>query len=157
MLKRTIGIMVVGLILLSALSATAAGSSRWRWWQNTEIIQQLKLTEDEIKQLNDAYLHLRSQWIDERSRIEAERFKLEELLGQLDFSEDVVRSQHRKLEEARSKLAEKRFDFLLQSRKIIGHERFQKLTEIQRKWREERRKKWEAKSKAEQQQPKGAK
>ena len=143
MFKRSISVMVAAFLLLTVALAVAHGSSKWRWWQNDEIIQQLNLTQDEIKQLDDAYLASRRRMIEQKSRVEAERFELEELLGQSDFSEDAIRAQHRKLEAARSQLAAERFDFLLQTRKIIGYERFQKLTEIQRKWREERRKKHE--------------
>lgn len=143
MLKRATSVMVAGFVLSAVGLAVAHGSSKWRWWQNPEIIQQLNLTQDEIKQLDDAYLASRRQMIEQRSRVEAERYELEELLGQPGFSEADIRAQHRKLEAARSQLAEERFDFLLKTRNIIGHERFQQLTEIQRKWREERRKKRE--------------
>lgn len=139
MLKRTVGVIAAGFVLLAVGLAVAHGSSKWRWWQNPEIIQQLNLTQDEIKRLDDAYLASRRRMIEQKSLVEAARYELEELLGQPDFSEADIRAQHRKLEEARSRLAEERFDFLLQTRNIIGHERFQLLTEIQRKWREERR------------------
>jgi hypothetical protein len=33
----------------------------------------------------------------------------------------------------------------LKSREVLGHKRFQKLTEIQRRWREEHQKRWEQK------------
>lgn len=141
MLKRAVSVMVAGFVLLAVGLAVAHGASKWRWWQNPEIIQQLNLTQDEIKQLDDAYLASRRRMIELKSRVEAERYELEELLGQSDFSEADLRAQNRKLEAVRSHLAEERFDFLLKTRNIIGHERFQLLTEIQRKWREERRNK----------------
>jgi len=75
-------------------------------------------------------------------------------LSRPDFDEAAVREQNRKMESARSDLAEERFDFLLKSREILGYERFQKLIEIQRKWREERRQKWEQKHKEEENQGK---
>jgi Spy/CpxP family protein refolding chaperone len=75
--------------------------------------------------------------------VEAERFKLEALLSRPEIDADAIRAQNREMEQARTELAAERFDFLLKSRQILGHERFQKLTEIQRQWREERRKRWE--------------
>lgn len=141
MLKRAVSVMVAGFVLSAVGLAVAHGSSKWRWWQNPEIIQQLNLTQDEIKQMDDAYLASRRRMIEQKSIVEAARYELEELLGQPDFSEADLRAQNRKLEAARSRLAEERFDFLLKTRNIIGHERFQLLTEIQRQWREERRKK----------------
>jgi Spy/CpxP family protein refolding chaperone len=149
-LKRTLGTMVVILTVLAmAGPVMASGSSKWRWWQNDEIITQLNLTPEEIKKLDDAYIESRRLMLEVKGRVEAERFKLEELLSRPEFDADAIRKQNRKMESARSELAEIRFDFLLKSREILGHERFQKLTEIQRQWREEHRKKWEQRRKDE--------
>jgi Spy/CpxP family protein refolding chaperone len=130
----------------------ASGSSRWRWWQNDEIISQLKLTPEEIKKLDDAYVESRRSMLEIMGRVEAERFKLEEMMSRPEIDVAAVREQNRRMESARSELAEVRFDFLLESREILGHERFQKLTEIQRQWREERKNRWEQKRKAQESQ-----
>jgi len=145
-------------IIFTVLALTGPGmalaSSKWRWWQNDDIITQLNLTADEIKELDGAYVASRQRMIEYKGRVDAERFKLEEMLSRPDFDEAAVREQNRKMESARSDLAEERFDFLLKSREILGYERFQKLIEIQRKWREERRQKWEQKHKEEENQGK---
>jgi len=143
-LKRTLGMMVVMITVLALTGpAMASGSSsKWRWWQNNEIVTQLKLTPEEIKELDDAYVESRRRMLEIMGRVEAERFKLEELLSRPKIDAAAIRGQNRKMESARSDLAEERLDFLLKSREVLGHERFQKLTEIQRQWREERQKKW---------------
>ena len=144
--KRTLVTMVVIVTVLAlAGSATAQGSSKWRWWQNDEIITRLNLSPEEIKELDDAYIESRQRMLEIKGRVEAERFKLEELLSRPEIDAAAIRKQNRKMESARSELASERFDFLLKSREILGHERFQKLTEIQRQWREESRKRWEQK------------
>ena len=142
-LKRTLGMMVVIITVLALTGpAMASGSSKWRWWQNDEIVTQLKLTPEEIKELDDAYVESRRSMLKLRGQVEAERFELEELLSRPEIDADAIREQNRKMESARSDLAEERLDFLLKSREVLGHERFQKLIEIQRQWREERQKKW---------------
>jgi len=142
-LKRTLGIVVVIVTVLALTGpAMARGSSKWRWWQNDEIVTQLKLTPEEIKELDEAYVESRRRMLEIMGRVEAERFKLEELLSRPKIDAAAIRGQNRKMESARSDLAEERLDFLLKSREVLGHERFQKLTEIQRQWREERQKKW---------------
>lgn len=155
MLKRALVMMT---IIFTVLALTGPGmalaSSKWRWWQNDDIITQLNLTADEIKELDGAYVASRQRMIEYKGRVDAERFKLEEMLSRPDLDEAAVREQNRKMESARSDLAEERFDFLLKSREILGYERFQKLIEIQRKWREERRQKWEQKHKEEENQGK---
>ena len=147
-LKRTLGMIVVILTALAmAGPATANGSAKWRWWQNDEIITLLNLSTEEINELDDAYIESRGRMLELKGRVEAERFKLEELLSRPEIDATSIREQNRKMELARSELAEERFDFLLISREVLGHERFQKLIEIQRQWREERRKNWELKRK----------
>lgn len=140
MLKRTLGMVVVVFTVLAVVGpGTARSSSKWRWWQNDEIITQLNLSPDEIKQLDDAYVESRRRMLEYKGKVEAERFILEEMLGRPEIDESAVRAQNRKMEAARSDLAGERVEFLLISREILGYERFQKLTEIQRQWREERR------------------
>jgi len=145
-LLQTLVMMVVILAAVAmADPATARGSSRWQWWQNDEIITLLGLSPEEIKQLDDAYIESRGRMLEIKGRVDAERFKLEELLSRPEIDATSIRGQNRKMESARSELAAERFDFLLISREVLGHERFQKLTEIQRQWREERRKRREQK------------
>ena len=80
-LKRTLGIVVVVVTVLAiAGPAMARGSSKWRWWQNEKIIALLKVTPEEIKKLDDAYVESRRSMLKLRGRVEAERFELEELL-----------------------------------------------------------------------------
>ena len=142
-LKRTLGIVVIIVTVLAMTGpAMARGSSKWRWWQNEEIVTLLKLTPEEIKRLDNTYIASRRSMLEIRGRVEAERFELEELLSRPEIDADAIREQNRKMESARSDLAEERLDFLLKSREVLGHERFQKLTEMQRQWREERQKKW---------------
>ena len=142
-LKRTLGMMVLVVTVLAlAGPAMASGSSRWRWWQNDEIITQLKLTPQEIQKLDDDYVASRQRMLEIMGRVEAERFKLEEMMSRPQIDVAALREQNRKMESARSELAEVRFDFLLKSREVLGYARFQKLTEIQRQWREERQKRW---------------
>lgn len=148
MLRRVISMTVVIIAVLAlAGPGMARSSSKWRWWQNDEIITLLNLTPEEIRQLDDAYVDSRQRMLEYKGRVEAERFKLEELLSRPEIDETAVRAQNRRMESARSDLAAERFDFLLISREILGYERFQKLTEVQRQWREERRKRWEQKEK----------
>ena len=145
-LKRILCMMVVIVTMMAMLGpAMALGSSKWRWWQNDEIITRLNLSTEEIKVLDEAYIESRRRMLAIKGRVEAERFKLESLLSRPEIDAAAIRAQNRKMESTRTELAAERFDFLLKSREVLGHERFQKLTEMQRQWREERRKRREQK------------
>lgn len=138
--KRTLVMMVViVLVLAMAGPAMSRGASRWQWWKNGAIITRLNLSTEEIKKLDDAFIESRRNMLEIKGRVDAERFELEELLSRPEFDAATIRKQNRKMESARSELAAQRFEFLLKSREVLGHERFQKLTEIQRHWREKRR------------------
>ena len=64
-LKRTIGIAVLVVTVLAVAGpAMANGASRWRWWQNDEIITQLKLTPQEIQKLDDDYVASRQRMLE---------------------------------------------------------------------------------------------
>jgi len=145
-LKRTLGMMaVLFTVLAMAGPVMANGSSKWRWWHNDAIITQLKLSPEETKALDDAFVESRRRMLEVKGRVEAERFQLEEMMSRPEIDVAALREQNRKMESARTELAEVRFDFLLKSREILGYERFQKLTAIQRQWRKERQEKWDQK------------
>jgi hypothetical protein len=53
-------------------------------------------------------------------------------MGKRKLNESAIRKQNRKLEKARSDLADAKFSFVIQVRKIIGHARFQQLVDLKR-------------------------
>ncbi len=133
-------LVLAGIVLLTFPWGQAiADGSRSRWWHKPEYAQQLKLSDDEIQRLDEAYETARIKMIEIRSKIEIERIKLRALMEQQNFSEASVLEQNRKQEAARSKLSEERFKFLLDVRSIVGHDRFMKLLEIQDERRQRRR------------------
>ena len=132
-------LVLAGVVLLTAIGGTAvANGTRGRWWHVPEIAQQLQLAEDEIKRLDEAYDTASIKMIEIKGRVEIEQFKLRTLMEQRDFNEEAVLEQERKQEEARSQLSMERFRFLLDVRKIVGHDRFIKLLEIQEAYRQRR-------------------
>ena len=151
--KQILGMVVVVVTVLAmAGPAMARGAAKWRWWQNDEIVARLNLTAEEIRVLDDAFVESRGRMLAIKGRVEAERFKLEALMSRPEIDAAAIREQNRKMESARSELAAERLNFLLKSREVLGHERFQTLTEMQRQWREERRKRREERRKQQEQQ-----
>ena len=140
MLKRASSV-IVAFIAMIGLTGTAMAEDapKGRWWRNSNTVKQLNLSKDEIKELDSAYKESRRRMIKQKSRVESEQFQLEEMVESRKFDEKAIRQQHRKLEKARSDLAEEQFGFVVKSRKIIGHDRFQKLVDIQRDSKKRRR------------------
>ena len=81
----------------------------------------------------------RRKLIDLKSVVEKERFELENLLESETLDEAAVMNQYDRLEKARSKIAAERFRFLLEVRKVVGHERFQQIKIRFKKFRKERK------------------
>ena len=69
----------------------------------------------------------RRKLIDLKRDVEKERFELETLLERQQLDEDAVKKQHKRLEKTRINLSDERFKLIMQSRKILGNERFQEL------------------------------
>lgn len=130
--------LVGGMLFLTSWGAAVADGTRGRWWHVTDIAQQLQLADDEIQRLDTAYEAARIRMIEIKSAVEIERLKLRSLMEQRDFSETAAMAQHGKQEEARRQLSDERFRFLLEVRKIVGHDRFIKLLEIQDAYRQRR-------------------
>lgn len=133
MLKFVRAIYVVPIILLLASQVVLAhGTPRGRWWRSSRVVSALNLTSAEIEQLEQAYDKFRPQLIQAKSKVEQEQFELSNLIEQSTFDEAAIRAQNRKLEQARSELADVKFTFVIEVRKIIGAERFQQLVELRR-------------------------
>jgi Spy/CpxP family protein refolding chaperone len=136
MIKR---LLILALLMgVAAPWAHAQESYKGRWWRLPAVAEKMQLTETEIRQLDNAFEAARDPMIELKGRVEIEQKKLRALMEQSTLDEKAVLSQHRKQEAARTQLADARFAFLMQVRKIIGPDRFNKLLEI----RDEERKLW---------------
>ena len=131
MLNRICAISVaVSLVLISA-AAEAQQEPSGRWWRSSQVVKQLKLTKGEVQRLEKAYNQSRRSIIKRKGRVEAEQFELQTMVENRKADAKSIRAQHRKLENARSDLAESKFNFVVEARKIIGVDRFQKLLKMQ--------------------------
>lgn len=128
------GILAVTIIAVftTALVQNALGEPAGRWWRDKTVVAQLKLTNGEVQQLEKAFEASRLNMIKLKSNVEAEQFKLQNLVEKPDIDEKAIKSQHRKLEAARSALAEEQLSFFVKVRKIIGYDRYRTLEGMQR-------------------------
>ena len=129
------GILTVTVIafLTSALAYSAENGPAGRWWRQSQVVAQLKLTDGEVQKLEQAFEASRLKMIKLKSQVESEQFKLQNLVEKRNIDEKAIKSQHRKLEAARSALAEEQLSFFVKVRKIIGYDRYRKLEAMQRK------------------------
>jgi Spy/CpxP family protein refolding chaperone len=135
MLKRIwVGILLIFLINLSGL-ATGQEVPSGKWWYNQKVVQNLDLTQKEIRQLDQAWVDSQRKLIKLKNEVEREQFELDTLLGKKTVDDARVRKQFKQLENARTDLANERLGFVIRVREIIGAERFQQLKTSYKKWR----------------------
>jgi Spy/CpxP family protein refolding chaperone len=135
MLKKVwIGIL---LIFMVSLAGTAAGQDvpSGKWWYNQKVVKNLNLTKKEIRQLDQLYVNSHRKLIKLKNAVEREQFELDALLGKKAVEDAKVRKQFKRLESARTDLANERLGFVIGVRGIIGAERFQQLKTSYKKWR----------------------
>lgn len=124
MLKKLICIIV--LIAVPAF-AFAKDMPSGKWWRNAKIASTMKLSQEEIKLLDEKYINSHRKLIQLKSDLELERFELEVLMDQDPLDEAKVMAQYKNMGSARDSLGTERFQFLLEVRKLLGADRFQLL------------------------------
>ena len=135
MLKKAgVFILLIFIITLPGLSAGQDVPSG-KWWYNKKVVQNLNLTSKEISQLDQLYENSHRKLIKLKNAVEREQFELDTLLGKKKVDDAEVRKQFKKLEGARTDLADERLGFVIRVREIIGPDRFQQLKTSYKKWR----------------------
>ena len=128
---------VILLIFMISLPGLAVGQDvpAGKWWYNQMVVQNLNLTQKEVRQLDQLYENSHRKLIKLKNAVEQEQFELDTLLGKKTVDDTKVRKQFKKLESARTDLADERLGFVIRVREIIGPDRFQQLKSSYKKWR----------------------
>jgi len=139
MLNKFLNGMLLLIIAFSPYIALGQDMPGDKWWHNPKVSKQLNLTEKEKSRLDKQFLKSRRKLIDLKSKLEREQFELENLLEGEALDEDAVNGQFKKLDRARSDLTEERFDFLMNTRKTLGNERFQEVKRMYKNMRKQKK------------------
>ncbi len=132
MYKPLIFICLLLLIPVFAAPAGAQSEPSGKWWYDPGIKAELKLQDKEIKRLDRLFNKSRRRLIDLKNKVEKAQFEYQRLMEAEPLDEKAVNRQFGQLEKARGQLASERSRFLVEVRKILGHNRFQRLKQIYR-------------------------
>jgi Spy/CpxP family protein refolding chaperone len=132
--KVWVGILLIFIFNLPGLTA-AQDAPSGKWWYNQKVVQNLNLTQAEVRQLDQLYVDSHRKLIELKNAVEREQFELDTLLEKKQVDDAKVREQFKRLESARTDLANERLGFIIRVREIIGAERFQQLKTSYKKWR----------------------
>ena len=130
MARRICRIATIVIVMLTTVYAYAQNTPSGQWWRSPEVVKQLQITNGEVAQLDKAFEASRIKMVELKGRLEAEQFKLQTMMKKGSADDGAIKAQHGRLEKARTALADERFAFFVQARKIIGHERFQQLLDM---------------------------
>ena len=142
MLKKILNGVLLLTLVISPAVAMGRDMPRGKWWHNPRVSEQLNLSEEEKRQLDEVFIESRRKLIGLKSNVEREQFELQNLLESETLDEAAVMGQFKRLENARANLGTERFNLLLKVRKTIGFERFQRLKMFHQKMRRERIQHW---------------
>ncbi|MGC9324558.1 MAG: Spy/CpxP family protein refolding chaperone [Desulfomonilia bacterium] len=105
-----------------------------RWWRLPRVSQELDLSETDKEKLDELYVENRRMLIDLKGNVEKEQFEIENLMEQEPLDDAAVMEHFGRLDDQRGKLALERFRYLVEVRKILGLQRYQKLMMIYREF-----------------------
>ena len=132
MLRKNAWIALVLFVVFLPSTILAQEMMHGKWWNNSAVTDELRLTDSERKMLDEKYTESRRKMIDLKSEVEKERLELDIVLDKQDASRGQIGERYDSLEDARKKLSKERFGLLIEVREIIGVERFQRLKEMHR-------------------------
>ena len=125
--KTLIGMLFLMAVLAGAGAVGAQDVNPGRWWRDPGVSRDLSLTRQEQRELDSLYARNREELIDTKAELEKERSRLDDIMYREPFNEDAAKAQLRKVEEKRRKLTSERMRYLIEVRKILGHDRFRTL------------------------------
>jgi Heavy-metal resistance len=132
MLRKNLLIGLLFSLVFLPSTLMAQGMMYGKWWHEKSVCQELGLSDEETKILDEKYNAGRRSMIDLKSEVERQRFELDLLLNTPDAEKQEIRDRYEKLEQARTKLSRERFEMFMTIRDTIGAERFQELKLMRR-------------------------
>jgi Spy/CpxP family protein refolding chaperone len=111
------------------------GPELGQWWKNSEIVNQLHLTDAQIKQIEDRFLQHRLALIDANAAVQKGEAKLEALMNADPFNEQKTTAQIDELVAARGRLEKEFAMMLLDVRLALTPEQWTKLQAIRQQRR----------------------
>ncbi len=112
-----------------------------RWWNNPEMVEQLKLTDDQRKTFDGILLQHRTTLIDLRGNLEKAELTLEPLISDDQPNENAILAQIDKVAQARAELEKANARYLLAIRSKLTPDQWKQVQDF-RKNREQMRGRW---------------
>ena len=134
MFKNALAILAAIILFLYPAICRAKDIPPGRWWHVPYFVEQLEITDEQKDELDKLFDYNRNRLAELKKQMEQERSELIKAFDQEHLNESTAITQMKKLENTRTLLAATRFSYSLELRKMLGHERFQRLKTLYRNW-----------------------
>ncbi len=134
MFKNALAILAAIILFLYPAICRAKDIPPGRWWHVPYFVEQLQITDEQKDELDKLFDYNRNRLAELKKQMEQERSELVKAFDQEHLNESTAITQMKKLENTRTLLAATRFSYSLELRKMLGHERFQRLKTLYRNW-----------------------
>jgi Spy/CpxP family protein refolding chaperone len=140
MLRRVCAVLM--LLALMTLPSFAVGQDMFpgQWWRLPQAGEMFGLTDKQKLQLDDLYFKNRRNLAELKDALEKERSRFAATMEREPLNEAAVMTQFGRLEETRTRLAAERVHYVIELRKVLGPERFQRVKTYFSKMRDKRSK-----------------
>ena len=138
MLNKLLTGTLLFIVVFTPAVAVAQRVPAGKWWRVPRLANELNLTDEQQRQLDELHIQNRRRLIELKSNVERERLELGTLLENQTLDEAAAVRQFEKLEKARTRMATERFRYFIQVRRTIGYDRFQRLKTFFREYRRDR-------------------
>jgi Spy/CpxP family protein refolding chaperone len=109
----------------------------FKWWERPEVVQRLKLTDQQINQIREIYSGETKKAIDLRAEFEKQHLELEQLLQQDPLDEDKIAKQIDNVQAARAALAKNYLLMRVKIAKVLSSDQRKQLDAIRKEMREQ--------------------
>lgn len=138
MTKSRLATVLVTLALL-ALAATAQAAdppALGKWWRAPRVAQQLGITPQESRRLDQLNLQMSQERIQKRSELQQARLMVDNLFDQEPMDQAAIQAQFKRMSQVQAEVGMVQSRFLLEVRKLLGRERWQQLRQLFQSFRD---------------------
>ncbi len=122
--------------------ALGSQGAHGRWWNNPEMVEKLKLTDEQRKAMDGILLQHREKLVDLKGTVEKAEIEMEPLMREDEPNEAKIVAQIDKIAQARAELEKANARFLLALRSKLTPEQW-KAVQAERATRGEQRRGWQ--------------
>jgi Spy/CpxP family protein refolding chaperone len=119
-------------------AARAADLPEGKWWKHPRVAAEINLTPDQVREMDDIFARARPQLVDAKAEFEKRQGELQDAID-ANADRREISARIEAVEAARSELQKTRILMVLDMRRTLKPEQWDRLVQMRREIRRERR------------------